>query len=73
MIDGDGLYALKPAGVVIVRRLAAESGGRVCVVADNPNKTLYPNQIYADDELHMLNIVGKVVGWEKGSVTLPWD
>ncbi len=73
VIDGDGLYVLKPAGILIVRRLVAESGGRVCVVADSQNKTLYPSQIYADDELHMLNIVGKVVGWKKEGITLPGD
>ncbi|VVE27547.1 hypothetical protein PCO31111_03481 [Pandoraea communis] len=73
VICGDGLYVLKPAGILTVRRLIAESGGRVRVVADSLNKTLYPSQIYADDELHILNIVGKVNGWKREGVTLPVD
>lgn len=73
VIDGDGLYALKPAGVVIARRLVAESDGRVRVVCDSPNKTLYPDQIYMTDELHLLNIVGKVIGYKRKGVTLPAD
>jgi len=64
VIDGDGLYVLMPAGTLIVRRLMPEGRGRVRVISDSPNKTLYPSQIYASDELSMLNIVGRVVGWK---------
>jgi len=73
VIDGDGLYVLEPAGTLIVRRLMPEGHGRVRVISDSPNKTLYPSQIYASDELSMLNIVGKVVGWKDGCRYAAYD
>jgi len=73
VIDGDGLYVLEPAGTLIVRRLMPEGNGRVRVISDSPNKTLYPSQIYESDELSMLNIVGKVVGWKDGCRYAAYD
>lgn len=58
------IYQPEPAGVRIKRIMFRDSGD-VVIRSDNPDKTLYPDEIVSKDAIEGLEIVGKLA-WRGG-------
>lgn len=64
-IESGKVYALLHNDEVRVKRLFVGFGGDCRIASDNPNKTLYPDDVVSSEALDGLKIIGRVV-WTGG-------
>ena len=63
-LQSDKIYALGISGTVSFKRLNIRVSGEVEVIADNPDKTRYPNEVVNPDQI---GIIGQVI-WRGGRI-----
>jgi len=61
----DSIYAIKLSKTVTFKRLRRMISGEVEVIADNPDKARYPNEVVVD--LKSIMVIGEVV-WRGGAI-----
>jgi phage repressor protein C with HTH and peptisase S24 domain len=66
-LESGKVYALLHNGEVRVKRLFAEFTGAWRIASDNPNKTLYPDNLVDAEAMSGLQIIGRVV-WAGGEL-----